>query len=267
MKFLRKHPVLTVLCLLLLGLLFWTLWRNTALKTTHYRIPSEQLPQSFDGYRIAQVSDLHNAQFGSGNEELLDLLETAQPDLIAITGDLLDSRKTDPEVAAAFAREAVTIAPVCYIPGNHEARLPEEYADLKIALTELGVTVLENETLLLGDGVTLVGLIDPDFDIPWPEIPADTYRIVLSHRPEQMEQYIKLGFDLVLTGHAHGGQFRLPFIGGLFAPQQGFLPAFASGVHTAGSTTMIVSRGLGNSLFPLRFNNRPEIVIITLESI
>lgn len=251
-------------------LMAWTLWGNKALTTTHYQIENASIPSSFDGMKIAQVSDLHNAQFGTANEKLLAQLRDAQPDLIAITGDMIDSRKTNPEVAIAFAREAVKIAPTYYVPGNHESRLPDIYDTFQAELTALGVIVLENGSISLEankQAITLIGLTDPDFGIPWPEFSTGTYEVVLSHRPELLEVYDSLGFDLVLTGHAHGGQFRLPFIGGLFAPQQGFLPAFASGVHTAGSTTMIVSRGLGNSLFPLRFNNRPEIVIITLESI
>ena len=91
--------------------------------------------------------------------------------------------------------------------------------------------------------------------------------MVLSHRPELIDLYAQSGFDLVLTGHAHGGQFRLPFIGGLYAPHQGFLPEYDSGIHKQGDTVMVVSRGLGNSLFPLRFNNRPELILLTLESI
>lgn len=269
MKFLRKHPVLCVLLLVFLGLLLWSLWGNTALTVTAYPIRHEEIPDRFDGFTIAQVSDLHNAEFGKDNEKLLALLEEAQPDMIAITGDLVDSRKTDLEVAVAFAREAVKIAPTYYVTGNHEARIAQ-YALLKTALTELGVVVLENESLLLQreqDTVTLTGLTDPDFGIPWPELSCDTYQIVLSHRPERFDLYAQQELDLVLSGHAHGGQFRLPFVGGLYAPHQGLFPEYDAGLFTEGDTTMVVSRGLGNSLFPLRFNNRPELVIVTLESI
>ena len=264
------HPIWSLFLLLLAALMIWTLWGNTALVTTGYQVESQEIPRPFDGLKIAQVSDLHNTRFGNNNKKLVALLEEAQPDLIAITGDLIDSRRTDPDIAIAFAREAVKLAPTYYIPGNHEARLPEDYTKLKAALSDLGVVVLENESILLekdGQGITLSCLMDPDFGIPWPEIDADTYQVVLSHRPELLEQYAQLGLDLVLTGHAHGGQFRLPFIGGLFAPHQGFFPKYDSGIYEKENTTMVVSRGLGNSLFPLRFNNRPEVVIITLESI
>ena len=270
MRLLRRHPIWSLLLLLLAALMIWTLWGNRALVTTGYQVESQEIPRSFDSLKIAQISDLHNTRFGSNNQKLVAMLEEAQPDLIAITGDLIDSRRTDPDVAIAFAQKAVKIAPVYYIPGNHEARLPEDYTKLKAALTDLGVVVLENESVTLekdGQEITFSGLMDPDFGIPWPEIDADSYQVVLSHRPELFDQYVSLGFDLVLTGHAHGGQFRLPFIGGLFAPHQGFFPKYDSGIHAKENTTMVVSRGLGNSLFPLRFNNRPEVVVITLESI
>lgn len=265
-----KHFLILISLLLLASLLAWTLWGNTALIHTQYRAESEKIPSAFHGFTIAQVSDLHNTQFGADNRKLLSMLEQAQPDIIAITGDLLDSRRTDPEMAIAFVREAVTIAPVYYAPGNHESRVLDAYDQVKNAFSDLGVVILENEEVLVEKGgqmISLIGLTDPDFGIPWPDFSADTYQVVLSHRPEMLEEYASREFDLVLTGHAHGGQFRLPWIGGLYAPQQGFLPDYDSGIHTKHTTTMVISRGLGNSLFPLRFNNRPELVTVTLESI
>ena len=270
MKQLPKCSLFILIFVLLAGLSAWALWGNTALITTHYRVQSQKLPQAFSGLKIAQVSDLHNAQFGTDNQKLLAQLKDAQPDLIAITGDLVDSRRTNPEVAIAFVREAVKIAPTYYIPGNHESRLPDVYAALKAEFARSGAVILENESITFekdGQTILLTGLMDPDFGVSWPAFSSESYQVVLSHRPELLEEYSHREFDLVLTGHAHGGQFRLPFIGGLFAPHQGFLPQYDSGIHTEGSTTMVVSRGLGNSLFPLRFNNRPELVIVTLESV
>lgn len=267
----RPRPLLMVCFAVLLAALFlWVLWENSALVTTCYQAPSTKLPASFHNLKIAQVSDLHNATFGSSNQRLLTLLEDMQPDFIAITGDMVDSRRPNPEVAVAFAREAVKIAPVYYVPGNHESRIPEIYAGLTAELSALGVVILENKSVCLEkgtDSIAITGLTDPDFGISWPELPTDTYRIVLSHRPELLEQYAILDFDLVLTGHAHGGQIRLPWIGGLFAPHQGFFPTYDSGIYTSDNTSMVVSRGLGNSLFPLRIGNRPELVIVTLESV
>ena len=269
MKFFRKHPVLFLLLSAILVLLLWTLWGNTALTVTEYTIQNSKIPSAFDGFRIAQVSDLHNAQFGADNEKLLALLADTKPDMIAITGDLLDSRQTDMEIAICFVQECAKIAPTYYVPGNHEARIPSAYTSLINEMDTVGIRVLENESIALerkGSSITLTGLMDPDFGTTWPYASGDSYQILLSHRPELFDWYVRYGFDLVLTGHAHGGQFRLPFIGGLFAPHQGFLPKYTSGVHTQGGTSMVVSRGLGNSAFPLRFNNRPELIVITLKA-
>lgn len=268
MKLLSK-PILIAALIVFLILLLWTLWANTALTLTEYTIKSRKIPSSFTNFRIAQVSDLHNAQFGKDNETLLALLAEAQPDMIAITGDLVDSRRTDCSLAIAFVRAAAEIAPVYYVPGNHESRI-SDYPYFKSQLLTAGVTVLENESIILEkeqDLITVTGLLDPDFEIPMPDLAEASYQVVLSHRPELLDLYTNMDLELVLTGHAHGGQFRLPFLGGLFAPDQGFFPQYDSGVFFQGSTAMVVSRGLGNSIFPLRLNNRPELVMITLESI
>lgn len=148
-----------------------------------------------------------------------------------------------------------------------------------------GVVVLEDKAIPLendGEKITLIGLSDPDFTIrgdAFGEVPAMTstklrnlmdakngYTILLSHRPELFETYVDCDVDLVLSGHAHGGQFRLPFIGGLIAPNQGLFPKYDAGLYTDNNTNMIVSRGLGNSIIPLRFNNRPEIVLVELNT-
>ena len=127
----------------LLVLLAWLLHGNRNLVITEYRVNSNRIPEPFDGFRIVQISDLHNAQFGKENERLLERISGAEPDVIVLTGDLVDSRRTDLDIALSFAAEAVQIAPVYYVPGNHEARIPE-YEQLKSDLTEAGVTVLEN---------------------------------------------------------------------------------------------------------------------------
>ena len=279
----RRWIFLGVFLAALLGVIAWVAWGNTALVTTELSVKSEKLPAAFDGFRLVQVSDLHNASFGEGNAELLERVEQAQPDCIALTGDLVDSRHTDVDAALSFASEAAKIAPTYYVTGNHEARL-EEWEQLLTGLEEAGVTILQNESILLereGQSIAFSGVEDPSFhDDPllhdtegiWernleslsPE--EGRYTILLSHRPEYFAFYEKLGFDLVLAGHAHGGQFRLPGIGGLWAPGQGLFPEYDAGLYQQGGTAMAVSRGLGNSLFPFRVNNRPEIVAITLQA-
>ena len=266
--------------ILLIG---WIAWENTRLERTDYEISSESLPPAFSGFRIAQVSDLHNAQMGAENETLLAMLKSAQPDMIAITGDLIDSRRTDTAVALEFAAEAVKIAPCYYVPGNHEARVAE-YDALKEAMVTAGVSVLENEKVQIScadAALTVAGVEDPSFTTDYLLGDAgavmdeqlqtlaegeDTFQILLSHRPELFETYVAWDVELVLSGHAHGGQFRLPWIGGLVAPNQGLFPQYDGGLFTQAHTTMVVSRGIGNSIFPFRFCNSPELVVIELKT-
>lgn len=274
---------LGIVTVLLLILVVWTIWGNTALTVSTIVISNSRIPLSFSEFRIAQVSDLHNDEFGKNNMELLQILSESTPDIIVITGDLVDSQHTDMDVALDFVRGAVQIAPVYYVTGNHEAWI-QQYDELKTGLEMIGVTVLEDEAIQLEQGdeeVTLVGLSDPDFTVNgdmFGEVPAmvgtklgeltdieDSYTILLSHRPELFETYSDCEIDLVLSGHAHGGQFRLPFVGGLIAPNQGIFPKYDAGLYTEDNTNMIVSRGIGNSVIPFRFNNRPEIVLVELK--
>lgn len=256
----------------ILLLIFWVLWAYTAIEVNEWVIKSPEIPDGFDGFRIAQVSDLHNAEFGEGNQKLLNLLEEAEPDIIVITGDMIDSRNTDVDVALDFAEKALEIAPCYYVTGNHERRVLE-WDDLRNGLTGLGVTVLLDEKAELkrdGDTVTIAGLLDPDFGGTFEQAcreltAGEGYTILLSHRPEKMALYADCGADLVFSGHAHGGQVRLPFVGGLVAPHQGWFPTYDSGLYEENGTVMLVSRGLGNSIVPLRFNNRPEIIVAILK--
>ena len=278
----RTSIILAVVAAILFALIAWIIWGNTALELNTYTISSSKLPQSFDGYRIAHVSDLHNAEMGKNNEKLLTMLRDADPDMIAITGDLVDSRNTDIEVALQFVREAVKIAPCYYVTGNHEARI-SEYDELKAGMEAAGVTVLEDaqtEISLTGEFITLIGVNDPSYQTDYLfgdaktvmntkleelHTEQDRFTILLSHRPELFETYVDHDLDLVLSGHAHGGQFRLPFVGGLVAPNQGFFPEYDAGLYSMNHTNMIVSRGIGNSILPFRFNNRPEVIIIELK--
>ena len=281
MKKPNKKTVLIVSVLVILCLEIWTLWGNIALEVNEYEIVSDRIPEAFAGFRIAQVSDLHNKDFGEGYGQLLTLLSQINPDIIVVTGDLIDSRQTDLDVALEFAWQAGKIARVYYVSGNHEARVPE-YEDLKIGLVKAGVVILENQKVQItreGERITLMGIDDPSFQedylfgdsesvarqaIEDLQNESDGYTILLSHRPELFDLYVETEMDLVFSGHAHGGQFRLPFVGGLVAPNQGFFPKYDAGLFSEGSTNMIVSRGVGNSIIPIRFNNRPEIIVATL---
>lgn len=266
-------------------------------------IASARVPAAFDGFRIAHISDLHNTSFGTRNEHLLHAIRAARPDIVAITGDLVDSRHTDYDVALAFMAAAERIAPVCYVMGNHETRLarharearavaayarergvtaPEpdfDFRNFERALDAIGIHVLHDRAIRLRRDdahLRVIGLDDPRYPEPHGNLPRHpdpsrliaqdpaTYTIILAHRPELFSSYAQAEADLVLVGHAHGGQIRLPFIGGLYAPGQGILPRYDAGPYRSGRTVMVVSRGLGNMAPIPRINNDPELVVVRL---
>lgn len=272
----RRRIVLFLLLLLLIVGILGIIWGNNSLVTTEYTISSPALPEAFRSLRIVQLSDLHNAEFGTDNRRLLEAVSAAEPDLIFLTGDLLDSRRTDAAIALEFVREAIKIAPVYYSLGNHEGRIPEIYQPFEEELRKLGVQVLRNEAVVLereGQRLYIAGIDDPEFFPSQEEFLAclnglcddEGYTLLLSHRPELFGDYCDAGTELVFSGHAHGGQFRLPWVGGLYAPHQGALPEYDAGLFSQDSTNLIVSRGLGNSIFPFRLFNRPEVVVAILE--
>jgi len=276
-----KRLIFIICALLLLVPVAVAISDTVSFKNTEYGITDENLPESFSGFKIAMVSDLHNAQFGKNNSKLIYALKESQPDIIVITGDLVDSSHTNVSVAVNFAENAVKIAPTYYVSGNHEAWLPSEvYQSLKDELTDKGVKVLENESADLernGDFITLIGADDPDFfekagEYAFTSTVADLaeksehYTILLSHRPEYFDCYCENGINLVLSGHTHAGQIRIPFIGALLAPGQGLFPEYDKGLFRKSNTSMIVSAGLGNSVIPFRLFNKSELVIITLSA-
>ena len=275
-----KKTKIILLCILCfsLTLLIWNIVQNRIVHTSEITIKSENLPESFSGCKIAHISDLHNTEFGEGNQKLLSVLEESSPDIIVISGDIIDSRRTDVEVARNFINKAAKIAPVYYTTGNHEARVSEENRIDSVTLNE-NVNVLHNRAVFWQKGedkIQIIGIDDPTYmDTPYGERftdeelkkykDSDYFKILSSHRPENFNIYVNNDIDVVFSGHAHGGQIRLPFIGGLYAPHQDFFPEYDSGLYTEDNTNMVVSRGLGNSLFPFRVNNPPEIIIVTLK--
>ena len=259
-----------IAALILAGLTGWLLWGNTALEVNTWVIEHDKIPAAFDGFRIAQVSDLHNAGFW---QDVVEELRQIQPDIIVLTGDLIDSGRTDVDAALAFAGQAAQIAPCYFVSGNHEAWSSGHWEKLREGLKQSGIVLLENERVRLelgGEHVTMLGLSDPSFGGDHARVlgelaAGEGYRILLSHRPERMKLYAEAGVDLVFSGHAHGGQFRIPFLGGVIAPDQGLFPEYDSGLYEQGGTAMLVSRGIGNSIIPLRICNRPEILVAQLK--
>lgn len=277
-------------CGIIAGLIW--LWReNNSLTNSIVTVKNRKIPMEFSGFRIVQVSDLHNKKFGRGQRKLLKKIKALQPDLVVITGDLIYAahlkslRSYCPmKNAADFVKGVVNLAPTVYVPGNHEGRT-ERYPELLEILQRSGVRVLYEEAIpleraderiyLIGSGTAdleqqerkgtcavekMIGAIRGAVDTT----PESGYRILLAHHPEYFEEYCGTGAELVFAGHAHGGQIRIPGIGALFAPGQGTFPDYVSGFYKKDRTNMVVSRGLGRSLFPFRIFNRPELVCVTL---
>ncbi len=272
---------------LLVGLLFLFLilvfcyCENNLITTSEYEVASDKLSKDFDGTVIIHVSDLHNKLFGENQGRLIKKIKEQNPDMIVITGDLIDSNHPDVEKGLLFIAEAVKIAPVYFVTGNHDNWLSDTNTyRLFHGMEQLGVTVLKDEALQLSgsdtdESIRLIGLDDDTLGLKskvrdtlaglTKEDDEQLFTVLLSHEPQIFSVYSEFAIDLVLSGHAHGGQFRIPFVGGFVAPDQGFLPEYTKGLYEENGTRMIVSAGLGNSVIPQRLLNRPELVKITLK--
>ena len=259
------------------------LWQNSSIVVSEHDYESLKVPGSFDGFKIVQVSDLHNKMFGQGQSRILREIEGLEPDIIVVTGDLIDRRKFNLEAAMFIINGAMEIAPVYYVSGNHEA-WSGKYDETISSLSEAGVFVIDGSSIEVSkgqDSIRITGSPNPDLfsgslseNGKYVKLNKELNQlkqheglnILLAHHPELFGIYSQNGFDLTFAGHAHGGQFRIPFLGGLFAPDQGLFPEYSSGRYVKGNSTMIVSRGLGNSIFPIRINNPPEIISVNLKS-
>lgn len=248
----KKYIKSAIVLLIVIALLLFCNFQNKHLETTHYTYEAEQLGVDLDGYRIVQISDLHNAKFGKNNQKLVDRIRECAPDMIVLTGDLVDSNHTNVDRAVQFVNEIVKICPVYYVTGNHEYWLDtSEYENLMDGVASAGVIILDDQVVEISRGdakFRLVGLDDKSLadgtleallsdesirnnQAEQKEETADNedsgekeLTVVLAHEPQYLARYAGTGVDLVLSGHAHGGQFRLPFVGGIVAPDQGFLP-------------------------------------------
>ena len=250
-------PVLAVLEIVICG---FCLYQNYHLTVTEYEA---DLGLEND-LTIVQVSDLHNQIFGIGESALLKKIEAADPDLIVVTGDAVDKTHTSYSISLSFFKGAVKIAPVYYITGNHEVFLRGPKTDAFMDdLRALGVVILDNTYVDMG-GYVLAGIGDASLDSfnAYGPFSDEKPVIMLAHEPQYHNLYESLGADLVLTGHFHGGQIIIPGVGGLVSPEFEFLPDYYEGMRAFGSTTVILSRGLGNSIIPVRINNYPELVVV-----
>ena len=272
---------------LLALLILFVYWDNTALRTDSLTYTSTALPAEFDGLRIVQLSDLHNREFGEDNARLYQAVEQAAPDLIFLTGDLVDEYAEAPVPYARAVGEALSaIAPTYFVTGNHEwAHGNAVVEEIKTALREAGVTVLSNQCVPLergGETIFIAGVDDPngyadqrspaDLAAEIYQNGADPFWLLLAHRNNLFNgRYCRLGADLTFSGHAHGGIWRLPFTDGLVDTNLHLLPSFTSGFYhctdeDCEGAEVFVSRGLGNSpKWAFRLFNRPQVAVITLK--
>ncbi len=275
----RGRGLLFLLALTVLaGLYVW--WGNTALQTEAFSPSFRDLPPGFDGCRVVVLGDLHSTFFGEKNKPLLEAVEAQEPDYIFLVGDLLDAFRDVPENYAEETAAGLTaIAPTYYVTGNHEWALGD-VPELKEALEAQGVTVLSNRFVTLernGDTAVLAGIDDPNgyADQKSPETVAeelraaygeDAFWMLLAHRNNYFpDQYSRLGADLVISGHGHGGVIRLPFTDGLVSTDRTLFPSYTAGLYEKNGSTLFVTRGLGNTGPSFRLFNRPEVALLILQ--
>ena len=280
----KKSGARKVLLLLLALLTAALLDSRYRIVTTQYSLSYADLPQSFDGLKLVQISDLHMATFGKDNGRLLSAVAAQAPDVILLTGDFLNGSKTPTDGAQTaalrpFFEKLTAIAPCYYVTGNNEWA-STEMKFLSAVLKETGVTYLKNSGVLFeqnGESIVLAGVDDPNG--PADQLRPDAlcqklaarypgkFKLLLAHRNDFPAKYPALPVDLVVCGHAHGGIVRLPGLGGLFGSGYRLLPAYDAGLYHSGSYDMIVSRGLGNGKKSIpRLFNEPELVAITLHT-
>lgn len=282
MKKKKRWVKFWVVGVLLLLIVFYLHFQNTSIQITNYDITNSSIPTEFNHFKIAQISDFHNTSSKKIQKTLILNLKKEKPNIILITGDFIDSYRTKLEVSIQFLDQIKNIAPIYYVTGNHEARITS-YLEFEKDLKSRNVIILNNEKQIIdykNSKIEIIGLQDPEF-YQKKISPMDAsyiinsklksvidekhhFQILLSHRPELFEVYVNNNIDLVFSGHAHGGQIRLPLIGPIFAPSQGLFPKYTNGMHFKNNTTMVISRGIGNSSFPFRVHNRGELIFLQL---
>lgn len=273
--------LLVLSALVILGLLFSFYRSNMTFKTTEYTVASPYLPNAFNNYRIAQISDLHNNVFGKNGSKLQEAIEEANPNIVVLTGDIISRRTQNTDAVIEELKPIAEKYPTYYIRGNHELYRDQNMENAEAfykALDAIGVVRLENRTVTLlhrEATIHLAGLTEPlgcyEYSSP-PKMEellgkkSDGYTVLLAHNPLPFQTYVDWGADLILSGHVHGGVIRLPFIGGVLSPERSFFPAYSKGVYQSGKQSMVVSVGMGGTKFPFRLFNDQELVIITLTS-
>lgn len=280
----KKIKYISIFIFFIIIFFSYCYFENKIIEITKIEIEDSKIPENFNNFKILHISDLHNTQFGENQEYLIKKIKETNPNIIVITGDIVDFNKPNLNISLEFVKKASKICEIYYVPGNHEAALKDNYEYIWKQLSASGAKVLNNEKVELvvdDDKINLIGLKDIGFikykgeyqERKFNEILSGLvdntgkYNILLSHRPNLMNIYEQNNINLVFSGHAHGGQIRIPFVGGLYAPDQGIFPKYTSGLYKINNMNLVISRGLGNSRFPWRINNNPNIVVVTLKNI
>lgn len=264
----RWIPLKIFLLLIVLILLGFV----SPLQVDKYDLTFSKLPKEFDGYKIIQISDFHCKEFGTNQDSLIKMVKKASPDLILLTGDIVDEEHTVDE--ARYLLEGIKeIAPVYYITGNHEYYDGAPYDEFCDICYENGVTILENESVEIekdGASIELTGVDFHSYLIQTMKekigyADESKFNILMYHDASRFNYLSEFGYDLIFTGHIHGGLVRIPFKGGVFASDYTFFPTYDKGIYNDKNSTMVVSTGLGDARIP-RWNNPRECVLVTLHS-
>lgn len=296
-KFFRRFKKIVYIISFFIFILLFLYWQNDTLQVTRYPLVYDSLPDEFNGFRIAQISDMHGKTFGSGNSGLARRIKALKPDVLFVTGDMLSSTVNDGGAFIDFLDRFKNFCPVYMCLGNHEqiAKWLNDNGDSKVdyygfisEIKDRGVVLLDNEKTTItrgGSSLTISGLTLELYhysrrDIePYDENLSLTrsyiegaigkkekgFNILLAHNPAYFKEYASWGADLVLSGHVHGGIIQVPFKGGLLSPERIFFPEYDAGLFETGSSKMVVNRGLGYSVINIRIFNRPDISFIELK--
>ncbi len=247
---------------------------NEFVITTTYQIRSEKVDDNLDGFTIVLLSDLHNKGFLAGQHRLIQAVGDCNPDIICITGDMINSNNGNHDNLFNLLQSVKDIAPVYYVLGNAEMEIgnshPEKLQQLFQMLEGLNVTILTNDETVIsynGSAITLMGATWHEEENLFKHSQnLKNFTIYLNHYPYALWTASNYDVDLILSGHTHGGEIQLPFLGGLYVPDLGFFPEMDCGHFEQNGTQLIISSGLSSNGFPKRVNNLPEVVQIMLKS-
>lgn len=265
MKMLKIVFIIAACGLLVLGYMYLQT-RNVVARSCEF--PIADLPREFDGFTILHISDLHSKRFGHGQSELMELIKEKDFDIVAVTGDLINKKHPETGPMVELIKQ-LQDKPMYFVPGNHEWR---DGFHTEPLLEDNGVRVMRNNHIKITKGdqtIYLVGVDDPhtgrdNIELAMEDVPDKAAAVLLAHSPEVFPKAVERDVDLVLCGHTHGGQVRLPFVGALVVPGQGLFPKWDYGVFREEETVMLINGGLGESELPIRFLSKPEIVYVTL---